>query len=110
MLFRVAFIALFSTAATLSNGFVPRQPSIGRGGSFPMSADNDTDTDTKEKVEGKKAGADAPDVNLGWDTHSAVVSGVVWTLLPNIRRDKTKLICLQRKQNKKRFIPSQKCI
>ena len=72
MLFRVAFIALFSTAATLSNGFMPLQVPIGRGGSVPMSADNDTDT--AEKVEGKKAGADAPDVNLGWDSHSAVVS------------------------------------
>ena len=27
-----------------------------------------------DKVEGKKAGKDAPPVNLGWDSHKAVVS------------------------------------
>lgn len=33
-------------------------------------------TEAKEdtKVEGKKAGEDAPPVNIGWDSHKAVVS------------------------------------
>lgn len=33
-------------------------------------------TEAKEetKVEGKKAGDDAPPVNIGWDSHKAVVS------------------------------------
>ena len=69
MLFRVALFAVLSTAATLSNGFVPRQVSMARGGSFNMS------TEAKDKVdEGKKAGEDAPPVNIGWDSHKAVVS------------------------------------
>ena len=69
MLFRVALFAVLSTAATLSNGFVPRQGSMARGGSLNMSAE------AKDKVdEGKKAGEDAPPVNLGWDTHKEVVS------------------------------------
>ena len=69
-MFRVAFFALLSTAATLSDGFVPRQASIARGGSFHMS----TETQDEKKVEGKKAGKDAPPVNIGWDSHKAVVS------------------------------------
>ena len=69
-MYRVAVLALLSTAATLSNGFVPRQASIARGGAFNMS----TETKDEEKVEGKKAGADAPPVNIGWDSHKAVVS------------------------------------
>lgn len=67
MMFRFAFWAIVS-AASLSNGFVPRQASFARGGALPMS------TEAKEKVEGKKAGKDAPPVNLGWDSHTAVVS------------------------------------
>ena len=72
MLFRVAFFALIATAATLSNGFVPRQVSMTRGGAHNMSteAKDKVDDDT---VEGRKAGKDAPPVNLGWDSHSAVV-------------------------------------
>jgi len=71
MLFRVAFFALIATAATLSNGFVPRQVSMTRGGAHNMSteAKDKVDDDT---VEGRKAGKDAPPVNLGWDSHSAV--------------------------------------
>ena len=75
MMFRVALFAL--TAATLSNGFVPRQCSIVRGGALPMASK--TKEKVKEKkVEGKKAGADAPPVNLGWDSHTAVVSFVLF--------------------------------
>jgi len=70
MMFRVAFVALLSTAATLSNGFVPRQGSIGRGGAMNMS----TEAKEETKVEGKKAGDDAPPVNIGWDSHKAVES------------------------------------
>lgn len=33
-----------------------------------------TETKDEEKVEGKKAGADAPPVNIGWDSHKPVVS------------------------------------
>jgi hypothetical protein len=74
MLFRAAFITLLSTAATLSNGFVPRQASITRGGSFNMSTETPEKVEDGKKVEGKKAGKDAPPVNIGWDSHSAVVS------------------------------------
>jgi len=70
MMFRVAFFALLSTAATLSNGFVPRQASMARGGAFNMS----TEAKEETKVEGKKAGEDAPPVNIGWDSHKAVES------------------------------------
>jgi len=71
MLFRVAIFALISTAATLSNGFVPRQVSVTRGGAYNMSTEAKDKVDD-DKVEGKKAGKDAPPVNLGWDSHSAV--------------------------------------
>lgn len=33
-----------------------------------------TETKDEEKVEGKKAGPDAPPVNIGWDSHKPVVS------------------------------------
>ena len=33
-----------------------------------------TETQDEKKVEGKKAGKDAPPVNIGWDSHKAVVS------------------------------------
>jgi len=72
MIFRVALVAFLSTAATLSNGFVPRQPSIARGGSFNMSTEAKEKVDDEKKVEGKKAGKDAPPVNIGWDSHNAV--------------------------------------
>ena len=39
-----------------------------------MSTEAKEKTDSEDKVEGKKAGKDAPPVNLGWDSHSAVVS------------------------------------
>ena len=73
MMLRVALFALLS-AATLSNGFVPRQPSLARGGAFNMSTEAKEKVDEEKKVEGKKAGKDAPPVNIGWDSHSAVVS------------------------------------
>jgi len=71
MIFRVTLFAFLSTAATLSNGFVPRQASIARGGSFNMSTEAKEKVDDK-KVEGKKAGKDAPPVNIGWDSHSPI--------------------------------------
>ena len=73
MMFRVTFFALLSTTATLSNGFMPRQASMARGGGLNMSTEAKEKVDD-DKVEGKKAGDDAPPVNLGWDSHSAVVS------------------------------------
>ena len=76
MIFRVALFVFLSTATTLSNGFVPRQASIARGGSFNMSTEAKEKVDDK-KVEGKKAGKDAPPVNIGWDSHSPIVSSVL---------------------------------
>jgi len=73
MMFRVTFFALLSTTATLSNGFMPRQASMARGGGLNMSTEAKEKVDD-DKVEGKKAGDDAPAVNLGWDSHSAVDS------------------------------------
>lgn len=37
-----------------------------------------TETKDEEKVEGKKAGPDAPPVNIGWDSHKPVVSFEKW--------------------------------
>jgi len=72
MMFRVALLVILSTIATLSDGFVPRQASIVRGGSFNMSTEAKEKVDDEKKVEGKKAGKDAPPVNLGWDSHSPI--------------------------------------
>mmetsp|Transcript_18160 Transcript_18160/g.41848 ORF Transcript_18160/g.41848 Transcript_18160/m.41848 type:complete len:396 (-) Transcript_18160:141-1328(-) len=72
MMFRVALLVILSTVATLSDGFVPRQASIARGGSFNMSTEAKEKVDDDKKVEGEKAGKDAPPVNLGWDSHSPI--------------------------------------
>ena len=66
------YSALFSilSLCTAADAFAPRsRPAvIARGGSIFAA------TKEKETTEGKKAGKDAPPVQLGWDTHQAVVS------------------------------------
>jgi len=72
MLLNVGFVALLSMmAATVSNSFVLRHPSaIDRGGSSHMSSTAEEEKTTK-KIEGEKV-ENAPPVNIGWDSHSAV--------------------------------------
>uniref|UniRef100_A0A7S2L134 coproporphyrinogen oxidase n=2 Tax=Leptocylindrus danicus TaxID=163516 RepID=A0A7S2L134_9STRA len=67
-------ILIFSAVATASNGFVPAKS--GSNAFVPkMSATTETtETEGKEapETEGKKAGDDAPPVNIGWDSHRPV--------------------------------------
>ena len=39
-----------------------------------MSTEAKEKVEDDKKVEGKKAGKDAPPVNIGWDSHSPIVS------------------------------------
>mmetsp|Transcript_29655 Transcript_29655/g.43847 ORF Transcript_29655/g.43847 Transcript_29655/m.43847 type:complete len:392 (-) Transcript_29655:59-1234(-) len=68
MKFYSAVVSLLS-ALVLSEGFgvSPQRSSLVsvRSGSVSLSS-------TAEKTDGKKAGDDAPPVNLGWDTHQAI--------------------------------------
>eukprot|EP00816_Leptocylindrus_hargravesii_P005676 CAMPEP_0196803202 /NCGR_PEP_ID=MMETSP1362-20130617/2589_1 /TAXON_ID=163516 /ORGANISM="Leptocylindrus danicus, Strain CCMP1856" /LENGTH=393 /DNA_ID=CAMNT_0042174655 /DNA_START=25 /DNA_END=1203 /DNA_ORIENTATION=+ len=67
-------ILVLSAVATASNGFVPIKS--GSNAFVPkMSATTETtETEGKKapKTEGKKAGDDAPPVNIGWDSHRPV--------------------------------------
>eukprot|EP00428_Durinskia_dybowskii_P028643 CAMPEP_0170242944 /NCGR_PEP_ID=MMETSP0116_2-20130129/21245_1 /TAXON_ID=400756 /ORGANISM="Durinskia baltica, Strain CSIRO CS-38" /LENGTH=389 /DNA_ID=CAMNT_0010493793 /DNA_START=28 /DNA_END=1197 /DNA_ORIENTATION=+ len=66
MRFTGTLLALLSTAV-VANGFTPLRPvAFARGGSHSMS------TTEEAKVEGKKAGPDAPPTHLGWDSHNPV--------------------------------------
>jgi len=61
---KMKFISAFAIISAVS-AFSPIGPStLARGGSQLHS--------TAEKTEGKKAGKDAPPVNLGWDSHQEV--------------------------------------
>jgi len=70
MKFSTVLLTIFSVCA-VADAFVPRsRPALMRGGAsgLPMSTKEKSD----EKTEGKKAGEDAPPVQLGWNTHQAV--------------------------------------
>jgi hypothetical protein len=57
----VTVLAVICTTSA-ANGFSAIRPMVfARGGALPMS------------TKGKMAGADAPPVQLGWDTHNPVV-------------------------------------
>lgn len=105
MLFKSAFVLLL--ANSVANGFSPVMPAMAtRGGSLPMSTAEANDTDASkmqetarrtmmaarlQKQEGKKAGNDAPPVNIGWDSHKPVVCSqlifcVYDIIIPNHRK------------------------
>jgi coproporphyrinogen III oxidase len=56
------------SAATSSHAFVPHSRFAVRGGGSRFSTTEEKSTET----EGKKAGADAPPVQMGWDSHQNV--------------------------------------
>ena len=60
-------LTIFSVCA-IADAFVPRSPSLVRGGGLFSTAEKED-----QKTEGKKAGKDAPPTHLGWDSHQAVV-------------------------------------
>ena len=94
MLFKSAFVLLL--ANSVANGFSPVMPAMAtRGGCLPMSTAEANDTDASkmqetarrtmmaarlQKQEGKKAGNDAPPVNIGWDSHKPVVCSQLFFL------------------------------
>jgi hypothetical protein len=101
MRFTSTLFALLSTAV-VANGFTPARPaSFARGGryvDFPFGSatkipylslihqlstfvySHSMSTTEDSKTEGKKAGPDAPPVQLGWNSHSAVVSRVLFPI------------------------------
>ena len=98
MRFSCAFLAMLSSVV-VANGFAPIRPAaFTRGGRYvkkcakvqtadPISTETHTlfhpfyslpmSTTEEPKTEGKKAGDDAPPVNIGWDSHKPVVSHFV---------------------------------
>mmetsp|Transcript_20799 Transcript_20799/g.29357 ORF Transcript_20799/g.29357 Transcript_20799/m.29357 type:complete len:393 (+) Transcript_20799:147-1325(+) len=66
-----ALVALLSTLVA-TNGFATPRAFAVRGGNSRLSMSTTEKEDTK--TEGKKAGKDAPPVNIGWDSHKPVES------------------------------------
>jgi len=69
-LFSLLSLCATTTTTTTVDAFAPQSPLAFRGGELYS---------TKEKTEGKKIGKDAPPVNIGWDTHQAIVSSTKTT-------------------------------